>query len=127
VLASGRASKIVDLGDGRVLRPLDLHPENVLLSSRGPVAIDWTDAEAGDPALDVALTWVIVAGVGHAGARAFTRLFLRHVDRQAARRALPEAVAYRLADSNLTEAERARVRRLQEREAPPAGGASRRR
>jgi hypothetical protein len=36
----------------------------------------------------------------------------RHVDREAARRALPAAVAYRLADPNVTDAERARVRRL---------------
>jgi hypothetical protein len=42
----------------------------------------------------------------------FTQLFLRHVDRAAARRALPGAVAYRLADPNVTDAQRARVRRL---------------
>ena len=98
--------------EGERLLHLDLHPENVLLSSRGPVVIDWTNAQAGDPALDVALTWVIGDGVGHVGARAFTRLFLRHVDREAARRALPHAVAYRLADPNVTDDERARVRRL---------------
>lgn len=98
--------------EGERLIHLDLHPENVLLSARGPVVIDWTNAQAGDPGLDVALTWVIGASVDNFGARAFTRLFLRHVDREAARRALPEAVAYRLADPNVTDAERARVRRL---------------
>lgn len=96
---------------GRLLH-LDLHPENVLLSARGPVVIDWTNARSGDPGLDVALTWVIGATVPNLGARAFTRLFLRHVDREAARRALPEAAAYRLADPNVTDAEQARVRRL---------------
>ena len=98
--------------EGERLLHLDLHPENVLLSSRGPVVIDWTNSRGGDPSLDVALTWVIGAGVPNVGARAFTRLFLRFVDREAARRALPDAVAYRLADPNVTEAERARVRRL---------------
>ena len=98
--------------EGERLLHLDLHPENVLLSSHGPVVIDWTNAEAGDPALDVALTWVIVATAGALGGRAFTRMFLRHVDREAARRALPDAVAYRLADPNVTDDERARVRRL---------------
>jgi aminoglycoside phosphotransferase (APT) family kinase protein len=98
--------------EGERLLHLDLHPENVLLSSRGPVVIDWTNAEAGEPGLDVALTWVIGASVPKVGARAFTRLFLRHVDRGAARRALPEAVAYRLADPNVSEAERARAMRL---------------
>jgi aminoglycoside phosphotransferase (APT) family kinase protein len=42
--------------EGERLLHLDLHPENVLLSSRGPVVIDWTNAEAGDPGLDLALT-----------------------------------------------------------------------
>jgi len=98
--------------EGERLLHLDLHPENVLLSARGPVVIDWTNARAGDPGLDVALTWVIGASIDNLGARAFTRLFLRHVDRGAARRALPEAVAYRLADPNVTDEERVRVRRL---------------
>jgi aminoglycoside phosphotransferase (APT) family kinase protein len=91
---------------------LDLHPDNVLLSSRGPVVIDWTNARGGDPALDVALTWVICATTGGAVGRLFTRRFLRYVDRDTARRGLPDAVAYRNADPNVTDAERARVRRL---------------
>ena len=47
--------------EGERLLHLDLHPENVLLSSRGPVVIDWTNAQAGEPGLDLALTWVIGA------------------------------------------------------------------
>jgi aminoglycoside phosphotransferase (APT) family kinase protein len=91
---------------------LDLHPDNVLLSPRGPVVIDWTNARAGAPALDVALTWVIGATSGGRKGRVFTRLFLHHVDQGAARAALSDAVAFRLADPNVTDAERARVRRL---------------
>jgi aminoglycoside phosphotransferase (APT) family kinase protein len=98
--------------EGRRLLHLDLHPDNVLLSQRGPVVIDWTNARAGDPALDVALTWVIGATSAGMAGRAFTQLFLRHVDRGEARRALPDAVALRLADPNVTDAERGRVRRL---------------
>lgn len=98
--------------EGERLLHLDLHPNNVLLSRRGPVVIDWTNARAGDPALDVALTWVICATSGGLAGRAFAQLFLRHVDRRAARHALPEAAAFRLADVNVTDAERARVRRL---------------
>lgn len=98
--------------EGERLLHLDLHPDNVLLSSRGPVVIDWTNARAGDPALDIAVTWVIGATSGGRAGRAFTHLFLRHVDRRAARSALPEAVAFRLADPNVTDAERTRVRRL---------------
>ena len=98
--------------EGERLLHLDLHPDNVLLSRRGPVVIDWTNARASDPALDVALTWVIGATSGGLVGRAFTQLFLRHVDRPAARQALPDAVAFRLADPNVTNAERTRVRRL---------------
>jgi streptomycin 6-kinase len=98
--------------EGESLLHLDLHPDNVLLSPRGPVVIDWTNARAGEPALDVALTWVICATSSGLGGRVFNRLFLRHVDRDAARAALPHAAAYRLADRNVTPAERARVRRL---------------
>jgi aminoglycoside phosphotransferase (APT) family kinase protein len=74
--------------------------------------VDWTNARAGDPALDVALTWVIGVTSGGLAGRAFTRLFLRRVDREAATSALPNAVAFRLADPNVTDAERTRVRRL---------------
>ena len=66
-------------------------PDNVLLSSRGPVVIDWANARAGNPAFDVAMTWVICATSGGALGRLFTRFFLRHVDLHAARAELPAA------------------------------------
>jgi aminoglycoside phosphotransferase (APT) family kinase protein len=96
---------------GRLLH-LDFHPDNVLLSARGPVVIDWANARSGDPALDVAMTWVICATSGGASGRMFTRFFLRHIDRAAARRSLPEAGERRIADPNVTEAERDGVRNL---------------
>lgn len=37
----------------------DMHPANILLSSRGPVIIDWTTATRGDPFVDVARTCVL--------------------------------------------------------------------
>ena len=74
--------------------------------------IDWTNARAGNRALDVALTWLIGATSGRLAGRAFTPLFLRYVDRDAAREALPDAAALRLADPNVTDEERARVRRM---------------
>jgi aminoglycoside phosphotransferase (APT) family kinase protein len=40
---------------------LDLHPANVILGAGGPVVIDWRNAASGDPAVDVALTSVIIA------------------------------------------------------------------
>src|SRR5260370_24192024 len=38
----------------------DLHPINVLLSPKGPVVIDWTNAARGSGASDVALTWLLM-------------------------------------------------------------------
>jgi len=42
-------------GPGTRLVHLDLHPDNVILSSSGPTVIDWTNARDGSPALDVVL------------------------------------------------------------------------
>jgi streptomycin 6-kinase len=98
--------------EGERLLHLDFHPDNVLLSARGPVVIDWANARAGDPALDVAMTWVICATSGGAMGRLFTGFFLRHVDLATARRSLPRAGEHRIADPNVTDAERDRVRKL---------------
>jgi aminoglycoside phosphotransferase (APT) family kinase protein len=97
---------------GERLLHVDLHPDNVLLARDGPVVIDWTNSRAGDPRFDVAMTWVICVTSGGPGERLFTRLFLRHAGRDEARHALADAAAYRLADVNVTDAERERVRRL---------------
>jgi aminoglycoside phosphotransferase (APT) family kinase protein len=102
------------VGDGDRLLHLDLHPQNVILSPDGPVVVDWTNARRGEPAFDVALTWVIGAtspGLGPLG-RSFLRHFLEHFDRQDLVRALPAAAEYRLADENVTDRERAAVREL---------------
>ncbi|WP_260428757.1 phosphotransferase family protein [Micromonospora globispora] len=42
---------------------LDLHPENVILTTAGPMVIDWANATEGPPELDVAMTAVILAEV----------------------------------------------------------------
>jgi aminoglycoside phosphotransferase (APT) family kinase protein len=98
--------------EGERLIHLDFHPDNVLLSERGPVVIDWANARGGKPAFDVAMTWVICATSGGAMGRLFTSLFLRHVDRGAAEAELPAAGRFRIADPNATDDERERVRRL---------------
>jgi tRNA A-37 threonylcarbamoyl transferase component Bud32 len=41
----------------------DLHPENVLLTSRGPVVIDWRNGEDGPADLDTAFSALILAQV----------------------------------------------------------------
>lgn len=98
----------------------DLHPLNVLMSPRGPVIIDWTNAAAGEPGFDVALAWILMATADitepqpvRAIVGGFRKLFVRHfVDaagRDGARRFLRAAGEYRRADPNVTDAERARV------------------
>ncbi|MEV4637106.1 phosphotransferase [Actinoplanes sp. NPDC049548] len=48
---------------GSCLVHLDLHPENVLLTSRGPVVIDWRNTRPGEADLDTALSALILAEV----------------------------------------------------------------
>jgi tRNA A-37 threonylcarbamoyl transferase component Bud32 len=101
----------IPYGDARLVH-FDLHPDNVLLGPGGPVLIDWTNAHAGDPDADVALTWLIAETSAGLGGRVFARLFRRAVGRDVIRRGFAEARAFRLADPHVTDAERIRVRRL---------------
>ena len=101
-------------GAGDRLLHLDLHPANVILSRAGPVVVDWTNARRGEPALDVAVTWVIGAtstGLGRLG-RSFLGHYLAHFDRAELRRVLRAAAEYRLADENVTDEERRSIREL---------------
>lgn len=98
----------------------DLHPLNVIVTDHGPVVIDWSNAARGDPAYDAADVWVLLACADpplNAVERALAPLarkvllgaFLRGVDREAVRPAIPDAVAHRLTDRNMSPAERARM------------------
>ncbi len=106
-------------GDRLVHR--DLHPLNIMMTPDGPVVIDWANASAGDPAFDVADTWVLFAcgtppmdGIDRfivpIGRRLLLRAFLRRVDTVAARRAIPAAVGHRLTDPHTSPEEHARMR-----------------
>jgi aminoglycoside phosphotransferase (APT) family kinase protein len=99
-------------GEGTSLLHLDFHPDNVLLSARGPVVIDWTNARPGPALLDVAMTWVICATSGGVLGPMVVRSYLGEFDRESVRAYLPAAAERRLADSNVTDDERKRVRRL---------------
>jgi hypothetical protein len=98
----------IEIADGALLH-LDLHWQNVLMSPSGPVVIDWANAAVGDPHLDDALTWVILMTSGGALGREFADAFALHVD---VRSGLASAAAFRLADRNVSAAERSRVERL---------------
>lgn len=98
--------------DGGSLLHFDLHPDNVLLSPDGPVVIDWTNAHGGDPASDVAMTWVILETSAGLPGRLLAWLFRRTVGIDVIQRGLSEARAYRLRDPNVRGAEKERVSRL---------------
>lgn len=95
--------------DGGSLIHFDLHPDNVLLSRRGPVVIDWTNAHGGSAAGDVAMTWLILETSAGLPGRLIAWLFRRQVGRDVIRRGLADASAFRLADPNVTDAEKKRV------------------
>lgn len=113
--------------NGAQLLHLDLHPLNVILSSAGPMVIDWTNAARGAGDVDVALTWALMACAdvpvrgAHrllitAGRRLFLRSFLAHFDLAAVRRQLPAVVAWRMDDPKLSDQEKANMRHLMQRE-----------
>jgi aminoglycoside phosphotransferase (APT) family kinase protein len=52
------------LPDGTALCHGDYHPGNVMLTSVGPVAIDWPNAALGDPMADVAKTLLLIRLAG---------------------------------------------------------------
>ena len=91
----------------RVLH-LDLHPDNVILTPDGPVVIDWRNATEGSPALDLAMTALILAQASLSGdpitaesAAEGMYAFRERVGRQLLA-GLPEAVARRSNDPALT-------------------------
>lgn len=97
---------------GPVVVHLDLHPGNVILTEDGPALVDWANARAGSPELDVALTSVLVAEVAADGdgdyslaARALLAAFLHASDVSPAV-ALDDAAALRSVSPSLAPGER---------------------
>lgn len=108
-------------GDREALVHNDLHPGNVLATADGPVVIDWEGAGVGPRDADVATTWLLMT-VGEVDdlspilrmavstvRKILIRIFLAGVDRPRPEtiRAVCEA---RLADANLRDAEKERIR-----------------
>jgi aminoglycoside phosphotransferase (APT) family kinase protein len=52
---------LANLPDGGQLCHGDLHPNNVLITERGPIIVDWSNATQGDPLADVARTSLLIA------------------------------------------------------------------
>jgi len=61
-VAAAASRAVADMPDGGALLHGDFHPGNILLSSHGPVVIDWPNATRGDPHADVARTLLMIGG-----------------------------------------------------------------
>jgi aminoglycoside phosphotransferase (APT) family kinase protein len=108
------------VGRGDRLLHFDLHPLNVMMSQRGPVVIDWTGACRGDPSVDVALAWILMAAgevqtgrfIGMILGRARSALVTSFVDSSdvdVVKQSLRDVVAWKVLDPNMSVAEQTRM------------------
>ena len=106
----GYLRQMPDGGD-RLLH-LDLHPLNVIVSERGPVVIDWTNAARGEGSSDVAVTFVlltcprvpgsaVVRGLAGPVRRTFARAFARRYRGPALDARIAEMAELKTLDRNM--------------------------
>jgi aminoglycoside phosphotransferase (APT) family kinase protein len=111
------------LGAGDRVMHLDLHPANIMLTSRGPYVIDWTNAAAGPGGADVAMAYLIMASSEADGVPAMIRPLVGTVRSQLIGALLAGArddpwphietvAANRLTDPNVRPSEAAKLREL---------------
>ena len=111
---------VADSSGDRVLH-LDLHPMNVMITDRGPVLIDWTNAAGGPPGFDAAMTYVEMATYSTAdqkewiGQQTLIRSFRRTRGRRLLDPYIQAACDHRLADPNTTPDERVAVAALRKK------------
>lgn len=100
--------------EDRILH-LDLHPDNVMLTADGPVVIDWSNTEEGPPALDRAMSALILAqvavdpaGPAADGGRALLTALMPHLIAEGGipARHLADVAARRAANPTMSPAER---------------------
>jgi len=105
----------------------DLHPDNVMLTERGPVVIDWPNSCVGPRGVDAANTWVLGATADIDGGRTAAALqrmargyfigrFVDHCGRERLRLHLGAAAAHKLLDPNVRPHEADAIRDLVARE-----------
>jgi Ser/Thr protein kinase RdoA (MazF antagonist) len=100
---------------------IDLHPMNVLMTEKGPVVIDWTNAAGGPAGFDAAMTYVIMATYDTADSKEWLarQVLVRSYRRARGRRLiepyLPTACDHRLADAGTSPEERVAVAALRSR------------
>jgi aminoglycoside phosphotransferase (APT) family kinase protein len=114
---------VAPVGKGTRVVHFDLHPLNVIMGPHGPVVIDWARAAQGDPAIDVALAWVLMAAGEIPGAGPKARLiglarnaavnaFISGFDKAEITRQLRPVVAWKANDPHMSSKEVAAMWRL---------------
>ncbi len=114
------------IGRGDRALHLDLHPLNVMIGPKGATVIDWSNASAGDPFVDVGLAWVLMAAgeVPANGVRAklmgwgralLVNGFVDQFDRREVGRRLREVVKFKEQDPHMSAAEVAGMWKVVER------------
>jgi aminoglycoside phosphotransferase (APT) family kinase protein len=104
------------VGSGTRIVHMDLHPLNVMIASTGPVVIDWTNAGAGDPLVDVGVAWVLMAAGQIPGNPVLAKLlgwgrallvngFVSRFDRTELTRRLRGVVEWKVQDPHMSETE----------------------
>lgn len=113
------------VGAGDRVVHMDLHPLNVMVGPKGAVVIDWANACAGDPLVDVGVAWVLMAAGEVPGSRLMARLlgwgrallvngFLSQFDRGDVTTRLRSVVEWKVKDPHMSEAEVAGMWRVVE-------------
>jgi aminoglycoside phosphotransferase (APT) family kinase protein len=108
------------VGRGDRILHFDLHPLNVMIGRTGPVVIDWTGACRGDPAVDVAMAWVLMAAGEVATGRligsilgrarsALVKSFIGSFDLDEVRQVISDVVTWKVSDPHMSAAEQARM------------------
>jgi len=117
---------LADIDGGDRLVHLDLHPMNVMISAKGPIVIDWTNASRGLALTDVAVTCVLLtcpevpgSAVMNAAVKPMRAFLARTFASRYKGRALDERIAWaaplKTFDSHLSETEKAACLRLGDR------------
>jgi len=117
------ASMPTRFGERESVLHLDFHPDNVMLTSAGPMVIDFASASAGPCGADVAQSWIIMATstipgsligrlTGVVGRHQLIRGYLGASDVDEARAWLARVGVDRKLDVHTTDVERVRIDRL---------------
>jgi aminoglycoside phosphotransferase (APT) family kinase protein len=123
------------MGGGRnAMLHLDLHPLNVIMSPKGPVVIDWPNARGGDPLVDVAISYALIAcgeiplpkavakAVGAVRAPLLNRFFAKRYAGPVFWHRVAEMAELKCFDTNMSAAEITALRALAAKSAARAPG-----